>query len=315
MAQYPPPHQMPQAPIYGAPATPFRPIRSAERFVVIAMIVTLVFSVIGLFFYGYVWMLMQDYTDPFAHSGAGSGAMLDDAADAILLIAQFAMLFIIYEIFDFIGWVLIAVAACLWIHKAMTNLKAVGIQTNISEIMLIAWLFIPFAWFWMPFTGFKELYQGSTAVAGKSSATSWRSMPLPSIMIAWWVAWSLWLLLWMGTMVYGRIDNSPYGTLGLEFFEQIAYIIAGILFIVVVKKISALQYHPVIFQRDPNDVSGYYPQTNTPAGYRPPTEGQVPPAQNWQGNPAGPGPVPPQGGPTFPPENYSGPPSNTPPSG
>jgi len=171
-----------------------------------------------------------------------------------------------------------ALTFCAWQYRAAWNLRRVQLQRmEYSPEWSISWWFIPLANFWKPLAALKELYKGSMAINGQIDAEQWkkpRSIPL----VNWWFGvFLLHQLLVVGfwTMFVDSTQSA------LEFAlqhtsEVLTLLIAAILCIKAILRINQMQHHYDMWHGSINPrVSGYYPVTHTPAGYRP-TEQEPP---------------------------------------
>lgn len=83
------------------------------------------------------------------------------------------------------------VSFCMLVHRAATNLRAVG-RTGLQFTpgWAVGWFFVPFANLVKPFHAMKEIVLASDPDTQKSEyGTTWMTNPLPAIVNVWWGFW------------------------------------------------------------------------------------------------------------------------------
>ena len=132
-----------------------------------------------------------------------------------------------------------AVTACIWIHRAAQNLRAAEmLELRFSPGWSVAWYFIPIASLWKPYQAMKEIWQAS------SFQLNWKDVAVPGLLPLWWAGWLASNAI--GQISYRMGDNAEtipqlMNMTAIYVGGSILHIIAIILFILVVSKISAKQ--------------------------------------------------------------------------
>src|ERR1041384_5004095 len=131
-------------------------------------------------------------------AGAGEDAVSMAAAlNALLLLLNFLV------------YVATIVAFLLWLHRAASNLPALGAQrTEYSPGLAVGSFFIPFANLMWPYKAMREVWRWSKPVAASGeiaglSFTADTSAPL----VGWW--WGLWLASNFISNIFWRISDEP----------------------------------------------------------------------------------------------------------
>jgi hypothetical protein len=132
---------------------------------------------------------------------------------------------------------------CLkWIYRMSLNAHALAIAPpmKISPAWGVGWFFVPFASLWKPFQGIRESWQVSAA----AGAPDWHLQPVPGLLRWWWG-------LWLASNIVGNVslrlqmNATNAGELlisgSLSLLQDIANVPLDVLFIFVVRRLTALQ--------------------------------------------------------------------------
>jgi len=222
---------------------------------IIGAVITLLSGIMSAFSYQFI------YSDSYSPDPLGSG-----------LGGYFIILGILGLISTIVG-ILTIVAFCMWAYRAMDNVHRTGLP-NIEHTAgwTVGWFFIPIAFWWKPYQALKEVYQGSLYIAGHAGA-NWKHSG-PTTTVGWW--WGFWI--GTGIVSYGLTQlNLYFHTSLFTIVSTLMSIAAAFFAIKMIREIGNMQSNPQI---NPDmAVGGYFPNTNTPQGYRP--DG-TPIEQNYQ---------------------------------
>jgi len=138
---------------------------------------------------------------------------------------------------------LVAGFLCLkWIYRMSLNAHALAVAPDmkISPAWGVGWFFVPFASLWKPFQGVRESWQVSAASGGPD----WHLLPVPGLLRWWWGLWlasnivgNVSLRLQMNATTAGELMLSG----SLSLLQDIANVPLDVLFIFVVRRLTALQ--------------------------------------------------------------------------
>jgi hypothetical protein len=91
----------------------------------------------------------------------------------------------LFAIIDLVLAFSATIALVVWVYRVNRNARAFGVRRmRYSPGWSVAWFFIPLASLIMPYRVLRELWQASTPGVG----LQWRRVPVPSLLVAWWVA-------------------------------------------------------------------------------------------------------------------------------
>jgi hypothetical protein len=123
-----------------------------------------------------------------------------------------------------------------WTFLAYRNLLAFGIVgLKHSPGWAVGYFFIPLLNLIRPVDIFTEIWQASSPGSLDGSST-WKTTEVPGVIRGWWLAW-------IGYTIADRLSAMPEisTTNGLSIVAAVLVVIAGILAIQVVRKITARQ--------------------------------------------------------------------------
>ena len=130
---------------------------------------------------------------------------------------------------------------CLkWIYRMSLNAHSLAPNMKVSPAWGVGWFFVPFASLWKPFQGVRESWQVSAAAGGPD----WQVQPVPPL-LRWW--WGLWLASNIIGNVSLRLQMNATSAGGLaisgalSLLQDIANVPLDVLFIFVVRRLTALQ--------------------------------------------------------------------------
>jgi hypothetical protein len=138
----------------------------------------------------------------------------------------------------------------VWQFRSQSNLPGLGATgMRYSPGWVVGWWFIPVAWWVMPFRTIRELWLASDPEAG---AADWGMRKLSPLIPLWW---TFWILRWALAIISGATSSSsaPGQSMFTYTPEQLlhrvswgiwsdaAYIVAGILAILVIRDIDRRQ--------------------------------------------------------------------------
>jgi hypothetical protein len=129
---------------------------------------------------------------------------------------------------------------CLkWIYRMSLNAHSLAPDMKITPAWGVGWFFVPFASLWKPFQGVRESWQVSA-----SGGADWQIQPVPGLLRWWWGLWlaaniigNISLRLEMNATTVGETAISG----GLSLLQDIANVPLDVLFIFVVRRLTALQ--------------------------------------------------------------------------
>lgn len=147
--------------------------------------------------------------------------------------------------------------ALKWVYRASRNAHAFARGLTISPPWAVGWFFVPIACLWKPYEAVSEAWQASERPHG------WRTAPKPAFLGWWWAAWLLSNLLGGIANAVSKITDDV-GANGRVIIVGVAVsIVADVLFIQVVTRLSSLQQTQINF--------GIFDETERPL--RPPSLG------------------------------------------
>jgi hypothetical protein len=129
---------------------------------------------------------------------------------------------------------------CLkWIYRISLNAHSLAPDLKMTPAWGVGWFFVPFASLWKPYQGVRESWQVSAA-----AGPGWQAQPVPEL-LRWW--WGLWLTsnIIGNTALRLQMSATSAGALmisgGLSLAQDIANVPLDVLFIYVVRRLTALQ--------------------------------------------------------------------------
>jgi hypothetical protein len=171
----------------------------------------------------------------FAAAGSiESGGLLSGGGASVMMFSGVAVL-------SSVVGLAVIVVYLIWIYRAYSNLRALntGFLGKFTPGWAVGWWFIPFANLVMPYQVVRELYVNS---APAPTENGYPQMPNASIVGLWWAAFILrGVLSWGSGLGGGRSISSLESTLYWAGVTEILAVIAGILCIVIVRRIDRNQ--------------------------------------------------------------------------
>jgi len=200
-----------------------------------------------------------------------------------------ASIYVILGILTIVVYVLSVVSFCMWAFRAMDNVH----RSPLNDVQhtpgwTVGWFFIPIAYLWKPYQALKEVYQGSLYICG-NGGINWKNAG-PTSSVGYW--FGFWLASNIFTNVATRLDPNSEESV-LVIVEVILFLVSSYFAIKMIREIGNMQRNPRRVQD--MAVGGYFPETNTPQGYRPdgvPVQGNYPPQQVQAGTPLPPATAP-----------------------
>ena len=129
---------------------------------------------------------------------------------------------------------------CLkWIYRVSLNAHSIAPGMTITPAWGVGWFFVPFACLWKPFQGVRETWQVSAA-----GGPGWQTQLTPPL-LGWW--WGLWIVANILGNVAFRLEMNATSigetmiSTGLSLAQEIANVPLDALFILLVRRLTALQ--------------------------------------------------------------------------
>jgi Domain of unknown function (DUF4328) len=173
---------------------------------------------------------------------------------------QFLPVFSVVGAFSGIISFLEFITSLFWYYRATKNIQSFGAKTVTSPIMAAIWWFIPIFFFWKPYNVTQQIWKASNPEIMLTEGIEWKRSQSSKMIRQWWV---LYLISITGAVIVALIGYTSFGTehnmqagelgqplgsildlLGIPF--QAIGIISIILFIRIIKQISAWQYRKSI---------------------------------------------------------------------
>lgn len=173
---------------------------------------------------------------------------------------QFLPVFSVIGSFSGIISILEFITSLFWYYRATKNIHSFGAKTVTSPIMSVIWWFIPIFFFWKPYNVTQQIWKASNPEVMLTEGIEWKRSQSSKMIKQWW---ALYLVSIAGAVIVVLIGYTSFGTeynmqtgelgqplgstldlLGIPF--QAIGIISIILFIRIIKQISAWQYRKSI---------------------------------------------------------------------
>jgi hypothetical protein len=143
---------------------------------------------------------------------------------------------------EWLFYVGIVISFLLWFHRAYRNLPALGaIGLKYSPAWAVGAFFVPLLNLVRPFQIMREIWQVSTATAGRWVNVNWEAGSLPPVLIGWWGTW--WGYIMFGRMA-GQLSQSgtDYSMAiwadRLTIVTCMAGLVAAVLFIRIIREVD-----------------------------------------------------------------------------
>lgn len=135
---------------------------------------------------------------------------------------------------QFFSFVLAAIAVCVWMHCAASNLRAFGNPyLNFTPGGSVGWWFVPFANFVKPFQAMSEIVRASDpAGLGQGFASD------PTALLGFW--WATWIGSNVIANVSMRIDDAEVSST-VSLLSSLLWTVAGVLLIMIMRRVTAHQ--------------------------------------------------------------------------
>ena len=139
-------------------------------------------------------------------------------------------------------FIITPICFCMLMYRCAKNARALGF-TGFSHTpgWVAGWFFIPFAHLIMPYKAIAEIWQSSRATVELGEYPEWWETNIGFLLKAWWAAWIFGTIL---TNFSSRMSRSSlFETIGMSLipFAALLQVIAAILCIMVVLKLTKLQ--------------------------------------------------------------------------
>ena len=129
---------------------------------------------------------------------------------------------------------------CLkWIYRVSLNAHSIAPGMTITPAWGVGWFFVPFACLWKPYQGVRETWQVSAA-----GGPGWQAQPAPPMLGWWWGSWIVANIL--GNIAFRlQMNATSIGetmiSTGFSLAQEIANLPLDVLFILLVRRLTALQ--------------------------------------------------------------------------
>jgi hypothetical protein len=152
------------------------------------------------------------------------------------------------------------ITSLFWYYRATKNIHSFGAKTVTSPIMAVIWWFIPIFFFWKPYNITQQIWKASNPEVMLTEGIEWKRCQSSKMIKQWW---TLYLVSIAGAVIVAFIGYTSFSTeynmqagelgqplgstldlIGIPF--QAIGIISIILFIRIIKQISAWQYRKSI---------------------------------------------------------------------
>jgi len=131
--------------------------------------------------------------------------------------------------------------ALKWLYRVSRNAHAFARGLTISPPWAVGWFFVPIASLWKPYEAISEAWQATERPA------AWRTVRKPGFLGWWWAAWLISNLLGSLTNTVSRVTDDVALNSGAIILAMPASIVADILFIHLVTRLSRLQQTQINF--------------------------------------------------------------------
>lgn len=142
--------------------------------------------------------------------------------------------------------------ALKWIYRVNRNAHAFARGLTISPPWAVGWFFVPVATLWKPYEAISEAWQASERPKG------WRTAPKPGFLGWWWAAWLISNFLGSVSNIVARATPDIATNSTVMIIGGLAGMVAAVLFIRVVGRLSSLQQTQINF--------GIFDETEEPLG-------------------------------------------------
>ena len=136
----------------------------------------------------------------------------------------------------------------VWVYRCNSNAHVLcqpaadGSKTyeemTFSPAWAVGWFFVPIAWLWKPFQVVREIWQVS------ADAPTWRDVEVPALLRIWWGLYLVYELTGNLTAILAR-QTEGYPALPLDIIETVFGFALSCVFIVVVRRITAMQVRAI----------------------------------------------------------------------
>ncbi len=194
-----------------------------------ALIVSTAFCFVGMAYHAWDYSLIRRL-----ERGADPRAVVTDTYNLITLLVG------VVEI----GLVIVAgVLLLMWLHRAYTNLLALGHTPRFTPGWAVGYWFIPIVNLWRPYQVMKDWWlrsEGDTMVPGYERVTA------PSVLSAWWACWicSGFVARFAGSMATGAQPGeflTFYTAALMMIAAEVLAVIAGVMLLKVISSIVNAQ--------------------------------------------------------------------------
>ncbi len=215
---------------YAAPVSgrPFRSLRTRANWTVGLIVVNCIVTVLTM--YG-------------AYQALDMAWKAEDGQYSSLLALESA-LFDLYGFYvlELITYIPAIIAFLMWLNRASKNLQLLGVHDQrFSSGWAVGWWFVPIMSLFRPYQVVKEIWKGSRAVSQQDSWEDWTSTSASPMLTWWWWIWLIANIAFGATLAeYETLDEIP-GQLTLEIVVLSIWILAGLLAIAIVHRITRNQ--------------------------------------------------------------------------
>lgn len=123
-----------------------------------------------------------------------------------------------------------AICLSIWSYRAMAQAHRREPTLTISPVWSVGWYLVPIAWYWKPYEAMREIWKGSASDAQLAERTT---------LIAWW--WGAWVVRGVLDPLLFLLPGMPFTVMSIVYCTtSIAGIAAGVLLIVVIRRIAAM---------------------------------------------------------------------------
>jgi|GEM_PF-3615777 len=138
----------------------------------------------------------------------------------------------LYMLVYLITLVVTVVFFFMWIYRASKNANGFGVSMKYTPRWAVGWHFIPFACAFMPYLAMKEVLEVSAKDKGVGKGG----------LITWWASWVCGVTFYLlGNFMWSGIYIVSYGGSLFTLLSIVAFVLATIFGVIMIKRITKLQ--------------------------------------------------------------------------
>jgi hypothetical protein len=208
-------------------AKPYESALFRSRFITVFLLVNAAALIVGI-----VWDTL------FLASGA------DVSAYSGFQAAVIGLLGIVYLVTFYGTYIPCIVLFCMWVHRVVRNMPALGSwDARWSPAGAVGRCFVPFLNLAHPMSGTLEAWRGSDPGQRWANVTIRKRMGPPALIVAWWSAWLIGIILGRISFQIGRSDDptSLATSAGVDLLSAVVLIAAAVLGVFTVRDVTRRQ--------------------------------------------------------------------------